>query len=311
MARILVVEDDEICAAAIGQILSSTNHDLTFYDDGEVAWRHLLAQPAYDAILLDRDLPTLNGFSLLRWIKGDPGLRHIPVIMETSASDTESIQEGIAAGAYYYLTKPFQPQLLLTVVNAALDREHETQLLCQHLRESRGILNFLVNGTFQVRTLDDIHTLAQGLAYAFPDPGRVITGLLELLVNAVEHGNLGITYEEKKRLLLEGDLHAELERRLLDPALGQRQVTVELARQPHQLQLTIRDEGAGFNWNDYLEISSARIFDPNGRGIAISRMLSFDHLEYQGNGNTVVVGVTVPLATIGASSSPAGNIRRS
>lgn len=294
MTRILVVEDDEICAAAIGQILSKTGYNLTFYEDGEAAWRHLLEQPTYNAILLDLNLPGLNGLSLLSWIKSDANLRHIPVIMETSASDAASIQEGIAAGAYYYLTKPLQPQLLLTVVNAALKREHEMQLLHQHLQESRGILNFLVNGTFQVRTLGDIHLLAQNLAYVFPNPDRVITGLLELLVNAVEHGNLGITYEEKKRLVLDGDLHAELKRRLFDPVLSQRQVTVELARLPHQLQLTIRDEGEGFNWNDYLEFSSERIFDPNGRGIAIARMLSFDRLEYQGNGNTVVVGVTMP-----------------
>ena len=294
MTRILIVEDDEICAAAIGQILSKTNYSLTFHDDGEAVWRHLLEQPTYDAILLDRHLPGLDGFSLLRCIKGDAGLCHIPVIMETAAGDVASIQEGIAAGAYYYLTKPLQPQLLLTVVSAALERERETRRLRQHLEESRGILNFLVNGTFQARTLGDIHMLAQGLAYAFPDPGRVVTGLLELLANAVEHGNLGLTYEEKKCLLLDGDLYAELDRRLFDPVLGNRQVTVELVRQPHQLQLTIRDEGEGFNWNDYLEISSERVFDPNGRGIAISRMLSFDSMEYQGNGNTVVVGVTVP-----------------
>ena len=60
MTRILIVEDDEICAAAIGQILSKTNYSLTFHEDGEAVWRHLLEQPTYDAILLDRHLPGLD-----------------------------------------------------------------------------------------------------------------------------------------------------------------------------------------------------------------------------------------------------------
>jgi len=53
------------------------------------------------------------------------------------------------------------------------------------------------------------------------------------------------------------------------------------------------DQGAGFDWQSYLEMSPDRAFDSHGRGIAMSRMLSFVALEYTGNGNTVCATVAL------------------
>jgi hypothetical protein len=50
----------------------------------------------------------------------------------------------------------------------------------------------------------------------------------------------------------------------------------------------IADQGDGFDWQKYLEISPERAFDPHGRGVAMSRMMSFDTLEYIGSGNRVI-----------------------
>ena len=59
------------------------------------------------------------------------------------------------------------------------------------------------------------------------------------------------------------------------------------------MSLVISDCGAGFEYKNYLEMSPERAFDPNGRGIAMSRMMSFDTLEYKGKGNQVVAGVKI------------------
>jgi anti-sigma regulatory factor (Ser/Thr protein kinase) len=67
---------------------------------------------------------------------------------------------------------------------------------------------------------------------------------------------------------------------------------VILARDAGGITLTIRDEGDGFAWQKYLDFDPERAFDPNGRGIAMARMMSFDAVEYQGNGNTVVLKIT-------------------
>lgn len=151
------------------------------------------------------------------------------------------------------------------------------------------VLNYLQSATFCCRTLSEARELANGLSRFCPAPQRAVLGLHELLINAIEHGNLGISYEEKKQLVVEGRWHEEIERRLIEPAYRNRIVTVALERDSDGVHLTIRDEGNGFAWADYLDISPQRVFDPHGRGIAMSRMVSVDAIEYQGNGNTVKV----------------------
>ena len=62
---------------------------------------------------------------------------------------------------------------------------------------------------------------------------------------------------------------------------------VEFMRNPGELRFTVRDQGKGFDWQQYLEMSPERAFDTHGRGIAMSKLLSFDRLEYRGCGNEV------------------------
>lgn len=293
-ARVLVVEDDEIVAGLIALTLSERQHRVTIAGDAESAWLTLKAEPPFDAIVLDRGLPGMNGMALLQRIKSDAELCRIPIVIETGLDDSDSVREGLAAGAYYYLTKPLQPPLLLAVVNAAVAQYREFAAMQATVREAGQALSFLQTGMFQCRTLADARQLAHGLARACPDPGRVVLGLQELLVNAVEHGNLGISYAEKSQLMIEDRLLEEIERRQADPAYLEKHVSVHLARGKDSLKLTIQDEGDGFSWEKYLELSPDRAFDPHGRGIAMARMLSFDSMEYQGNGNTVTVTVAVP-----------------
>jgi DNA-binding response OmpR family regulator len=151
--------------------------------------------------------------------------------METSEDSVGSIREGLAAGAYYYLTKPMQPELLQAVVDAALAQYR--QWVDSPGRRARGGERPAVA---RVRRLPLPHPhrvtrdLASGLARGCPDPKRVVLGLQELLTNAVEHGNLGISYADKTRLVLENRWVDEVERRLSQPDYAQRTVTVTLSR---------------------------------------------------------------------------------
>ncbi len=144
---------------------------------------------------------------------------------------------------------------------------------------------------YQIRTLQEATELAALLAALHPDPDRVVIGLTELLVNAVEHGNLGITYREKADLLDRGDLGAEIDRRLALPAFASRRVRVTLRRAPDSISTWIEDEGDGFDWRPYLDVDPERSLDLNGNGIAIARGMSFDDLTYHGRGNLVVAVV--------------------
>jgi hypothetical protein len=108
------------------------------------------------------------------------------------------------------------------------------------------------------------------------------------MLNAVEHGNLAISYTEKSQLIAAEQLSSEVERRLAETSLGQRRARLLLVRSPQTVEFVIQDEGGGFDWQPFLEMAPNRAFDTHGRGIAMSRLMSFDKLEYRGNGNEVV-----------------------
>ena len=125
-------------------------------------------------------------------------------------------------------------------------------------------------------------------------PDQVAFGLNELLLNAVEHGNLEITYSQKTELVLAGTWVSEIERRLELVEYRNRQVVVEVETAGDQVVFTIKDEGHGFAWEPYRELAAERAKDPHGRGIALSALMAFSSLTYRGCGNEVVC--TAPRA---------------
>jgi CheY-like chemotaxis protein/anti-sigma regulatory factor (Ser/Thr protein kinase) len=296
--RILLAEDDDVISTIIEDALSSAGFDVVMCEDGQAAWDLLQAgDTAFDVILVDRNMPRMDGIDLLRQLKAHASLGDIPVVMETGATEPERIQEGIDAGAYYYLTKPFKPEVLVAIVKAAMQQHREQRELQAEVQRAARPFAYLNQGLFHFRSIDEGRLLANFFAQAGPEPGRIVTGLQELLVNAVEHGNLGITYAEKTALVMAGTWQDEIEARLARPEQQGRRVEVVFERLPDQVRFTIRDQGEGFDWQRYLDFDPARVFDPHGRGIAMANKLSFDTLEYQGNGNTVVA--TVRLASSG------------
>ena len=296
-AHVLLVEDDEIISLLIEDALTEVGHQVVTQKDGQAAWDQLQSgDSAFDVILTDRNMPRMDGMALLRKLKSASHLRDIPVIMETAETSAESIQEGIDQGAHYYLTKPFKPEVLVAIVNAAIEQYRDHRQLKETARRAERPFACLHHGSFRFASLDEGRMLANFFAQASPDPEKRVIGLQELLINAVEHGNLGLSYQDKTELLMEGRWQEEVERRLGLPAYRERFVEVLFERIPQAIRFTIRDQGEGFDWRKYLDFDPARIFDPHGRGIAMARMMSFSSLEYQGNGNTVLATIELTAA---------------
>jgi len=154
-------------------------------------------------------------------------------------------------------------------------------------------LAFVKYAKFNIRTLDDMNTMTAMLSSAYPDPDMVTTGIHELLTNAIEHGNLDITYEGKSQLILEDKWKDEIEHRLNLEEHKDKTVEIELEKNTEKIILTITDQGTGFNCENYLEIDPCRLFDPHGRGIAVAKSMSFDDLTYIGCGNKVQATVNL------------------
>ena len=293
--RILAVDDEPLNLAIIEEYLcEEQNYTLDTAQDGECAWTALeSARPAYDLVIIDRMMPVLDGMALLNRMKADARFADVPVIMQTAAAAPEQVREGLAAGAYYYLTKPYEPETLCAVVRAAIGDRHALRSARSRAECLEKAFQQLSVVEFRFRTLEEASELAQLLADFCPNPQGVLFGLTELMINAVEHGNLGITYREKTLLLMENDWQAEVNRRLELPQFRNRVARVRFERLADRMCFTIADEGNGFDWQRYLDFDPSRIFDPNGRGIAMAHRSSFCNIDYQGSGSTVVACVTL------------------
>ncbi len=117
-------------------------------------------------------------------------------------------------------------------------------------------------------------------------------GLRELLINAIEHGNLEVSFEEKGAAQADLRYYELLRERQEQPHLRDRHVTVEYHFDPTDgVRYTIMDQGHGFDYNAMLQrdaFGTEGEVSTHGRGIALARAL-FDVVEYQGRGNVVVL----------------------
>jgi phosphoserine phosphatase RsbU/P len=291
-ASVLIVDDNPQDRQLLSAYLSDEPYALDFATDGMEAMELLEREPlAYDVVLLDRTMPRMDGMEVLARIKAEPRLRTLPVILQTALSSRAEVIEGIRAGAYYYLTKPYDSHTLLAVVATASRDYAQYKSLQQAVRRGIDCLTLIRTATLHIRTIEQAHDTASVFVNACPDPESAVIGLTELLVNAVEHGNLGISYDEKSELNASGTWEAEVQRRLALPENAHKRVELVVERFNGELRFTIRDQGKGFDYEKYLDVRPERAFDNHGRGIAIARAMSFDRLEYRGNGSEVVAVV--------------------
>ena len=120
---VLAVDDKETNLVLLVGMLESEGYQVITATDGMQAW-DILETNAQDfqAVLLDRVMPNMDGLAVLKKMKEDPRFKFIPVIMQTVANAANEVLEGIEAGAYYYLTKPYQKKILVGIVQAAIRR---------------------------------------------------------------------------------------------------------------------------------------------------------------------------------------------
>lgn len=238
-------------------------------------------------ILLDRMMPEIDGIEVIKLLHQEEKLRKIPIIMQSAAVSQEQIREGIENKVYYYLTKPYSKEMLNTVVTAALrEYEHYRQLV-KELMQHKLIADYINEMNLSFKYYHQVDEVALLLSNFFPEPEKTILGISEVLANAVEHGNLKISYDEKTELINEGVLLDEINARHKIPENEKKQVNVHLVRDVEGIKITIEDEGDGFEWQQYLSIDPERSMHNHGRGIALANLTSFDEMSYKGKGNIV------------------------
>ncbi|MGD9728577.1 MAG: response regulator [Nitrospiraceae bacterium] len=247
-----------------------------------------------DVVLTDMFGPTQSGVPLIRHIRSRYPLCAI-ILMAEDGNDA-TVLEALRAGAVDYLTKPMIGEEL----SESLDRALVTAPGA--VEDIPGIERLeyrLTIGTDPASVEKSVSWLIQGTAVMLPETQRlhVRATLIELMLNAVEHGSLEIFYREKKEALARNYYEHLVEMRRRDARLSGRKVTAcaSYDKRARTLRYSVSDEGKGFPWRTLLnrDDESCTSLEANGRGLFLARAF-FPDLTYNDAGNEV--SFSVPLA---------------
>lgn len=129
--------DDNITNLTLGKNVLSEKYDVITLSSGEKLFK-FLKRTLPDLILLDIEMPVMNGYEVMRQLKADAETKNIPVIFLTAKNDTGSELEGLTLGAVDYISKPFSPSLLLKRIERHLlleDQKKELKEYNENLQE--------------------------------------------------------------------------------------------------------------------------------------------------------------------------------
>jgi DNA-binding response OmpR family regulator len=163
--RILVVDDDPILREFASVHLTTPSATIDTVADGEAAMRELRAR-AYDLVLLDIEMPGIDGISLLANIRSDPALHHLPVIMLTAHDDIASIDRSYQVGANSFATKPVNWRQLSYHIRYVLRASRIESIGAQETADTGDVDTFLQSVVRRADALAE-RLSASGLAQDF------------------------------------------------------------------------------------------------------------------------------------------------
>lgn len=213
----------------------------------------------------------------------------------TLAASSRAEDLGIAskAGLAEGLCAPCQLADLKGALTAVLHKSH--RLTANIGFSLEAAMPLLESCKFRFRTPEDVEKLVPLIARTFPQPRRAAAGITELMMNAIEHGNLEIGQERKSDWIARGVYRAELLKRLNTPPFSDRWGEVIITRRQDGVMIVIMDQGCGFCWQDFVQNPPAKngmTVESSGHGIAIAKQESFDDLRFNHQGNQVTAFVS-------------------
>lgn len=288
--HLLIVEDEDFILEMIEKwVRDNTPYQVTCMTRADEALARF-AEIRPDVVLSDIKMPGMSGQELLAEVKRiDPS---IPFILMSGHGDIVDTIKALRSGALDFFQKPFKMGSLM----ASIDRAFH---LIDSRRYRKVVNTYLIDEHRQFEIPNDLdlvpHLISELIVHLEHDPELdhatiegIRAALHEMIVNAIEHGNLGITYEQKSELM--ESPHGwwkEVETRAKMDPYRHRKVRVELRNSPSSLKFIIEDQGEGFD--------HANLPDPtqaghllHGRGVLIARV-HMDAVQYNEKGNRVTL----------------------
>jgi DNA-binding response OmpR family regulator len=294
--KILVVDDDPGIVRLISKALDSEGYGVDSALDGESALELAAEKENYALIICNITLPQMSGFEFLNSLtKVKPDT---PIIIISGHTEFGFVQEALHLGAVAYLVKPYEKSELLKWVNNVMAHEREDiardRLFDRLITEKHE----MILDTATLMKDNNCSRLACHFANRFiagKSPNRVWCIKIRLAVhealrNSVEHGNLDLSSTSKPELIsdeAENKYEKLMKERLEDPKYAQRKIFFKFSRSTEKAELTIRDEGKGFDHRSMLKAQMDAVL-AHGRGLMMIRA-GVDEMSYNEAGNEITL----------------------
>lgn len=285
--KVLVVEDDFASRELLKITLENEKYQCKVADNGE-AGLELFNKFLPNVVISDVRMPKMDGMELLATIR--KRVKDVIIIMITGHGNEQLAIQALQLGANNYIKKPLDLSDLKILL-----RRYYNVVQCKTLE--KDIPDFILERVFNLEIdteIKDVSSVVQfllhktGNTFENHDTVRLEVGLTELLTNSIEHGNLGITSEEKKIALQDNTLQDLYAQRLANDVYARKKVKISCDYNKDYCQWVIEDEGEGFDWRSIPNPTQGNFVDQlSGRGIFLSR-IQFDELEFVGKGNVVI-----------------------
>jgi CheY-like chemotaxis protein/anti-sigma regulatory factor (Ser/Thr protein kinase) len=285
--KVLVVDDQEALRTLLSRLLEREGFDPIEASDGEQAIERYKSDMPL-VVVSDIMMPRMDGLALLTEIKKID--RNATVILMTGQGNEDVLLKALQGGATNFFKKPFNVRDMIEeirkVVEFRLEAARSTLFTPFLLEESK---------CFELPRADCpyfplINQITLQLPCLLPQEEilNLKIGIEEMITNALEHGNLGITSAEKNKAIEEGRLAELVAERGRESDAAGRKVRVESRLTSSMFEITIRDQGKGFDWRSLPEVAPENLLAFNGRGIFLTKIY-FDEVRYNDSGNEVTL----------------------
>jgi len=178
-ALLLIVDDNKVNRLLLSRSVALLGHRTALAENGRVALDKLRNEP-FDLLLLDIEMPELDGFAVLEQLKIDPKLRDLPVIVTSSIEGLDNIIRCVELGAVDYLPKPVNQVLLKARIGAILEKKRLRDQLFDEIEEKNRQLELASQNKSQ---------FVSSMSHELRTPLNAIIGLTEMMVtNAARFG---------------------------------------------------------------------------------------------------------------------------
>jgi CheY-like chemotaxis protein len=285
--RVLVVDDQQALRTLLSRLLEREGFDPLQAEDGEQAVEIFKSESPL-VVVSDIMMPRKDGLALLNEIKLID--RNATVILMTGQGNEDVLLRALRGGASNFFKKPFNVRELVDEIRKVVEFRIEaarSSLFSPLLVEEAK--------TFSIPKADSpyfpiINQITLQLPCLLPEEDilNLKIGIEEMITNAVEHGNLGISFDEKNRAIQEGRLAELIAERARDSDAQGRTVRITSRLTAESFTISIKDQGKGFDWRQLPTVSPENLLAFNGRGIFLTKIY-FDAVSYNESGNEVTL----------------------